>query len=167
MADLIPEVPMSTEPADAPEPDPMPVPLMTGMKLSETISLVMALRTKADNDWYRVIYLHAALIGVMVFFAGQKSDFVVARLVVFAFYTFNVAVSFGALRDSHDGLGHATADLRSFPPHQGGAGVQGWLGARDYGRALRLQLLVLGAAWLLVAYLLLSAMVLGRIPGTP
>ena len=158
---------MTTEPADAPEPAEATVPAMTGVKLSETLSLVMALRTKADNDWYRVIYLHAALIGVMVFFAGQRSDFVVARLVVFAFYSFNVAVSFGALRDSHDGLRHATADLRSFPPHQGGAGVQGWLGARDYARALRLQLMVLGAAWLLVAYLLLSAMVMGRIPASP
>lgn len=158
---------MPIEPVEAPEPEVMPVPLMTGVKLSETLSLLMALRTKADNDWYRVIYLHAALIGVMVFFAGQKSDFVIARLVVFAFYTFNVAVSFMALRESRDGLRNATADLRSFPPHQGGASLQRWLGSRDYAGALRLQLMVLGAAWLLVAWLLLSAMVLGRVPGTP
>lgn len=158
---------MSIDPVDAPEPEMTPVPLMTGVKLSETLSMLMALRTRADNDWYRVIYLHAALIGVMVFFAGQKADFVIARLVVFAFYTFNVAVSFAALRESHEGLRHATADLRSFPPHQGGAGIQGWLGRRDYAGALRLQLLVLAAAWLLVAYLLLSAMVLGRIPAAP
>ena len=132
------------------------------MKLSEIMSVVMALRTKADNDWYRVIYLHAALIGAMVFFAGQKTDFAFARLVVFAFYSFNVAVSFAALRESSEGLRHATSDLRSFPPHLGGAGVQKWLASHDYARALRLQLWVLTAAWLVVAYLLLAAMVVGR-----
>ena len=105
------------------------------MKLSEIMSVVMALRTKADNDWY---------------------------LVVFAFYSFNVAVSFAALRESSEGLRHATSDLRSFPPHLGGAGVQKWLASHDYAKALRLQLWVLTAAWLVVAYLLLAAMVVGR-----
>ena len=132
------------------------------LKLSEIMSVVMTLRTKADNDWYRVIYLHAALIGAMVFFAGQKNDFVFARLVVFAFYSFNVAVSFAALRESHEGLRKATLDLRSFPPHHGGSGIQEWLASHDYVKALRMQLLVLGVAWAVVAYLLLASMVVGR-----
>ncbi|MEO8242388.1 MAG: hypothetical protein ABI832_08740 [bacterium] len=155
---------MKTEAAEAPEPMEQGEPVMAGVKLSETLGLVMALRSRADNDWYRVIYLHAALIAVMVFFAGQKPDFLVARLVVFAFYSFNVLVSFGTLRETHQGLAYATADLRSFPLHQGGAAVQGWLGARDYAGELRWQLTVLGAVWLLVAYLLLSVAIFGRAP---
>jgi len=154
---------MPIEPADVTEIADPAVPPITAIKLYEMLNLVMALRTKVDNDWYRVIYLHAALIGVMVFFAEQTQAFLLARLVVFAFYTFNVAVSYAALRDSHAGLSRATADLRSFPSHPGAAGVQDWLASRYYDRAMRLQLWVLGVAWVLVAYLLLSTGIPGLV----
>ena len=156
------KIAMPVEPSQVTEIESRAAPAVPSIKLSEILSIVMALRTKADSDWYRVIYLHAALIGAMVFFAGQRNEFAFARLVVFAFYSFNVAVSFAALRESYEGLRHATSDLRSFPPHHGGAAVQKWLGSHDYAKALRLQLWVLATAWLVVAYLLLAAMIVGR-----
>lgn len=124
------KIAMPVEPSQVTEIESRAAPAVPSIKLSEILSIVMALRTKADSDWYRVIYLHAALIGAMVFFAGQRNEFAFARLVVFAFYSFNVAVSFAALRESYEGLRHATSDLRSFPPHHGGAAVQKWLGSR-------------------------------------
>ena len=55
------------------------------MNLTETVNFGLQLRTKVDVEWQRVVNIHAALIGVMIFFAGQPEPYTMARLVAFLF----------------------------------------------------------------------------------
>ena len=68
----------------------------THLTHADLISLMMQLNGRIDTLWQRVIYAHAAIVGVMVFFATSEEAFVVPRLLVLFFYTMNTLITFAA-----------------------------------------------------------------------
>jgi len=132
------------------------------MTMPEIITFCLQLRTKLDAEWQRVINIHAALIVVMIFFAGQENPFVTARLVVFAFYTFNMASSYLSLRETFQGLQCVNRDMLLFPsPDIGGASLI-WLTSRKYTRDIWTHFVLLGFVWLVVFYLMILPLWNGR-----
>jgi hypothetical protein len=146
--------------------DPLPSPpgpeTVSHLKPSELVSLAMQLRAHADGEWQRAVNLHAALIAVMIFFAGQSDPFVTARLIVFAFYTYNVIMLLRALIEARAGLSAVTDDLMLLPaPARGGHSLR-WLTARRPSGDPRFQIGLLAVVWTVIGYLMLSSILLGR-----
>lgn len=132
------------------------------LKPSELVSLAMQLRGRADAEWQRAVNLHGALIAVMIFFAGQPDPYVTARLVVFTFYTYNVVMLLRGLNEAYAGLRDVTSDLMLLPaPEQGGHSLR-WLTARSYRRDAVIQCTLLAIVWIVIGYLMLSSLMLGR-----
>ena len=139
--------------------------LVSHLKYSETLNLHLQLQGKVEAEWHRILYAHAALVAVMVFFANQQYDFVTARVIVYVFYSMNAAFSWLNMRDAYRGLRAVQTDIALFAaPARGGASI-GWVNRQDYraNAAFRSGLMVI--VWLVVSYLLLGPVVLGRAPG--
>ncbi len=139
-----------------------PPPKVSHMSVAELVNLSQQLRGKSEAEWQRVINLHAALIGVMIFFAGQPETYATARLLVFGFYTFNLVSSYLSHRETFDGLSRVNQDLLAFGTPVAGGASFAWITSRNYRPQIwgRTSLLVL--VWLLVGYLMIAPLVLGR-----
>ena len=154
-----PKLPVTpVEPATAPsEPG-----TISHLKPNELVTLAMQLRARADGEWQRAVNLHAALIGVMIFFAGQDDPFVTARLIVFAFYTYNIIILLRALTEAFSGLRAVTEDLMLLPaPALGGNSLR-WLTAKHYHRNVRVQVALLAVVWTVTGYLMLGSILFGQ-----
>lgn len=126
------------------------------LKYSETVTFALQLRGRADTEWQRVVNMHAALIAVMIFFANETDGFLAARILVFVFYTYNVAVALVNLREAFAGLRAVSNDLRLFPPPpSGGEGLQ-WLTRRGFRYDATLQCGLLVVVWGVIGILLLA-----------
>lgn len=132
------------------------------LKPSELVTLAMQLRGRADGEWQRAVNLHGALIAVMIFFAGQSDPFVTARLIVFVFYTYNIVMLLRGLTEAYAGLRDVTSDLLLLPPAERGGHSLRWLTARRYQRDARIQCSLLALVWMVIGYLMLSSLMLGR-----
>jgi hypothetical protein len=144
---------------------PTPPPAADGtasLKPFELVSLAMQLRGRVDAEWQRAVNLHAALIAVMIFFAGQADPFVAARLIVFVFYTYNIVMLLRGLTEAYAGLRDVTSDLARLPVPEHGAASLRWLTSRHYRRDARFQCTLLVVVWTVIGYLMLSSLVLGR-----
>ncbi|MDP3958980.1 MAG: hypothetical protein Q8Q26_02685 [Pseudorhodobacter sp.] len=138
------------------------LPNVSHMSVTELINFCLQLRSKSDSEWERVINVHAALIGVMIFFAGQEYPYVTARLVVFAFYSFNVVSSYLSLKETFDGLRRISEDLRLFgQPALGGASFA-WITSRRYTHHVWFRSGLLACVWLIVGYLMITPLVFGH-----
>lgn len=151
----------SIDPAE-PETAPPDLRTISHLKPPELVLLAMQLRGRADSEWQRAVNLHAALIAVMIFFAGQTDPFVTARLIVFAFYTYNVIMLLRALIEAYAGLRAVTNDLLLLPPPALGGHSLRWLTKRRYFGDARVQGALLAVVWTVTGYLLLSSILLGR-----
>ena len=107
---------------------------------------------RVETTWFRVMYLHAAIVGVLIFFHQSDYPFVVARVVVFGFYTVNMLIFHVALRESYRGLNAVQADLRRFPETDGA--VDAWFRSHGHDRKRVVRVLIMVASWALVAFLL-------------
>ena len=134
------------------------------MTLTETVNFGLQLRTKVDVEWQRVVNIHAALIGVMIFFAGQPEPYTMARLVVFLFYSFSLLGSFVNLRETYAGLQQVNNDIALFPEPAIAGGIVPWIKSRNYKHDARTRTGLLGLVWLFVGYLMLLPLILGRTP---
>jgi hypothetical protein len=139
--------------------------LVSHLKFGEAIGVLMQLRAKVEAEWHRIVYIHAALIGVMIFFAGQQNPHVAGRLVVFAFYTLNVLAFYRSLRDAYDGLRLVTADIAQFPPPANGGNITAWLASRSYRHDAAYRAALLAGVWGVVFYLMILPLIVGRTPG--
>ncbi len=133
----------------------------------EMLGFGMQLRNKVEIEWQRVVNVHAALIGVMIFFAGQTEPYTAARIVVFVFYSFNVLVSFSNLRESYNGLRHVSRDMMLFSPPSAGGDSIGWIRARTYRHDHWMRSGLLAIVWAVVFYLMILPLWLGRTPFGP
>jgi hypothetical protein len=136
------------------------------LKFGEAIGVLMQLRAKVEAEWHRIVYIHAALIGVMIFFAGQANPFVTARLVVFTIYSFNVEVVWFSLFEAYDGMRRVTQDLLLFPKPERGGHTVVWLRGRTYRHDAWTRAGLLGVVWAVVGYLMILPLIFGRVPGT-
>lgn len=75
--------------------------------------MCMTLHGRLDTLWQRLLYAHAAIVGVLVFFSTQADPFWVSRALVFVFYTINLAISVTAMLESYRGLQAGLADLKA------------------------------------------------------
>lgn len=140
---------------------------MSHLRANELVGLAMQLRSRADAEWQRAVNVHAALIAVMIFFAGQPDPFVTARVIVYVFYTYNVLVLLRSLTEAYAGLREVTTDLLLLPtPARGGNSLR-WLTARRFRREGVVQCTLLGVVWLVIGYLMLGSLMLGRTPLQP
>ncbi len=129
--------------------------------MGELTSLLVHLRNRVESEWQRVLYVHAALIGVMIFFAGQSIQFVPARVVIAVFYTASLVVSWRAMAEAFEGMRIVTADIAAHPGGRGGSPAHRWLATRDYRHALRLRAVLMVGVWCVVIYLLFRTPVMG------
>jgi hypothetical protein len=151
----------------APDRTPDPEVRVSHLKPAELISFAMQMRARVDGEWQRVVGIHAALIAVMVFFANQPEPFMPARVIVHAFYTYNVIMLLRALRDAYGGLRDVTRDLLLLPPAALGGHSIAWLTRRKFEREVVIQSVLMIAVWLVVGYLLIGGLLLGHRPLHP
>jgi hypothetical protein len=137
------------------------------LKPAELVSLALQMRGRVDSEWQRVVGIHAALIAVMVFFANQPEPFMTARVIVHAFYTYNVIMLLRALRDAYAGLRDVTRDLMLLPPADLGGYSIAWLTRRKFEREVVVQSVLMVVVWLVVGYLLIGGLLLGHRPLHP
>lgn len=143
---------------------PEPRQKVSHLGFAELLSFSMQLRTKLEAEWQRVVAVHAALIGVMIFFAGQSESYTTARLVVFVFYSFNVAASWVNLREAYAGLEEVKRDMVVFGDPSAGGHSYRWLVLRSYHRASWLRTGLLLLVWAVVGYLMILPLWVGRVP---
>lgn len=129
------------------------------MNVTELINFCLQLRAKSDSEWERVINVHAALIGAMIFFADLQDAYVTARLVVFAFYSFNMVSSFRGMKETFDGLRHINDDLLLFGQPVAGGASFAWLTSRRYSHFVWFRSGLLVCVWLIVAYLMITPLI--------
>ncbi|MFK7837858.1 MAG: hypothetical protein AB8B60_16735 [Sulfitobacter sp.] len=125
------------------------------MSFHELISLSLQFNGRLDTLWQRVLYSHAAIVGVMVFFGTSDSPFVIARILVFAFYSANVIITLFAFSETLNGLKATIADLQEMQAGVAKTNIQKWVLKRNYERHAFVRLAILGTTWLLLAYLLI------------
>ena len=127
--------------------------------------LCMALHGRLDTLWQRLLYAHAAIVGVMVFFSNQSDPYLVPRILVFLFYSVNLAISINAMRESYRGLQAALSDLRKLAPMDPPSAFEQWLLSLDYNAHPRRRLALFGIIWLTIGYLLFSFLLGDAQPG--
>lgn len=132
--------------------DPSPQKMMS---YTELLGLTLQLNGRLDLLWQRVLYSHAAIVGVMVFFSSVPDPMVIPRVLVFFFYTTNTLITFYAFRDTYGGVVAAVEDLKTFAQEAAPTHVSGWVLSQNYGRHARRRALILGLVWLVLAYLLI------------
>lgn len=140
-----PEPPASASAAPADE-------TVSHLGYSELVTFFHHQVGRVETTWFRVMYLHAAIVGVLIFFHQSDYPFVIARVVVFGFYTVNMLIFHFALRESYGGLHAVHADLMRFPPTDGA--VDRWFRSHRYDRKHGVRALVMLACWALVVFLL-------------
>lgn len=125
------------------------------MSYNELLGLTLQLNGRLDMLWQRVLYSHAAIVGVMVFFSSVPDPMVVPRVLVFFFYTTNTLITFYAFRDTYGGVVAAVADLKALGSEAAPSHVSGWVLSQNYRRHARRRAVILGMVWLVLAYLLI------------
>lgn len=134
-------------------------PKVSGMTFSELVSFYHLQVGRVETSWFRVMYLHAAMVGLLVFFGEADQFYTFQRVIVFAFYTVNLAIFAISLHEAYDGLRQALADLVAFP--QTGGAVDAWFRQRTLAFRKVLRTLFLIAVWLLMAMLLFQSVLSG------
>lgn len=130
------------------------------LSMSDLLGLSMQLNGRIDTLWQRVIYAHGLMIGVLVFFAQTEHPFAIPRLLVLFFYSMNSLVTFIAFQDAFRGLRAVLQDLQA--QHTDGSHVQAWAASQDYTTHALRRALILGALWMVIAYLLIYPLVLAE-----
>jgi hypothetical protein len=125
------------------------------MKFSELVNLSLAFHNRVDTLWQRVLYTHAGIVGVMIFFATSQEEFIIPRILVFFFYSLNAGITVFAFQESYAGLRATLADLKSFPGSKGSLQTQAWINSRNYHQHAPRRVFSLGLVWLAVSYLIL------------
>ncbi|MEX0283146.1 MAG: hypothetical protein AB3N23_00895 [Paracoccaceae bacterium] len=128
-------------------------------KAPETLTIFgtcMSLNSRLDTIWQRLIYAHAAIIGVMVFFSTADDAYLVPRVLVFLVYTVNLMVSLVSMREAYQGLQAGLADIRARDRTEGLTHMETWLISLDYSGHQRRRNVVFVLVWVMIAYLLFA-----------
>ena len=132
---------------------------VSGMTFSEMVSFYHLQVGRVETSWFRIMYLHAAMVGLLVFFGEADEFYIFQRVIVFGFYTVNLAIFAISLHEAYDGLHQALADLVTFPQTDGA--VDAWFRRRTLAFRRTLRTLILIAVWLLMAVLLFQSILSG------
>ncbi len=129
------------------------------MSFAELVALNLQLNGRLDQLWQRVLYSHAAIVGVMVFFGSTQELYAVPRLLVFGFYSANVIITLFAFHETLTGMRAVIVDLRNMREGEPETEVQRWIFSRNYDRHSTVRVLVLGITWVLLGYVLIRPLI--------
>lgn len=124
-------------------------------------SMCMSLHARIDVLWQRLIFSHAAIIGVMIFFGSTEDPYLVPRILVFLVYTINLVITLVATFESYRGLQAGLEDLRAQTRGRTPARIETWLMGLDYRAHPRRRVVMFAVIWGLIAYLFFSRFFLG------
>ena len=127
---------------------------ISNMTYAELVSFFHLQIGRVEMTWHRVMYLHAAIVGVLVFFGESDKTYFVQRCLVFGFYTVNSLIFYFSLREGYQALNNVHMDLKRFPVGDGN--VEIWFRDRKYGHKSAIRIVILFATWLLIGSLLFS-----------
>ena len=131
--------------------------IVSNMSYSEMVGFFHQQLGRVEMAWFRIMYLHAAIVGVLVFF-GEADDFLLLqRLVVFGFFTVNLVIFHVALSEGYAGLDQAQKDLERFPASDGH--VDQWFRSRKSLNKSKVRTMVMVTTWLLVGFLLFRSLI--------
>jgi len=122
--------------------------------------MCMTLHGRLDTLWQRLLYAHAAIVGVMVFFSTQAEPYLVPRLLVFVFYSINLGISVNAMLETYRGLQAGLADLRAAGMASTKSNFESWLLNLDYAAHSRRRIVLFLIIWGTLGYLLFGQMLL-------
>ena len=129
------------------------------MSFSDLMALTLKFNDLLDALSPTVIYTHAALVGVMVFFARSQELFVVQRLLVFFLYTVSSLITYVSIRDTLRGYRSALKDLAELEREDAASNVQDWIRMKDVGNQTQRYGMVLACAWAVLGYILLGPLI--------
>lgn len=127
------------------------------LEFSDLLDLSVKLNSRIDTLWQRVIYAHAAMVGVLVFFASAEHPFTIPRLLVVFFYSMNSAVTWVAFREAYSGLKAVAADLAVVADQK--SAVYAWARSQRYDMHALRRLVMLAVMWVIISYLILAPLV--------
>ncbi|MEM8775596.1 MAG: hypothetical protein AAGF53_11225 [Pseudomonadota bacterium] len=125
---------------------------VSNLSYSEIVGFYHLQMGRVEMTWFRIIYLHAAIFGILVFFFEAQTFLVTQRALVLGFYTVNMIVFYVALQEGYEGLKCAVTDLSKFPETDGE--VDQWFRSRRLDFKAPVRRAVMIVAWTIVAYLL-------------
>ncbi|MEN0040442.1 MAG: hypothetical protein AAF764_03800 [Pseudomonadota bacterium] len=125
------------------------------MTFPELFAHAFAFGGKIDGLWQRVIYVHIGMVAAVVYLATTEESYLIARVAVLCFYTFNMIITFYNLRDAYQGLQRTIDDLREFDDDPSNGQLAAWVRNRKYDRNTSIRAAALGLFWLLVSALIL------------
>ena len=132
---------------------------VSNMSYSEMIGFYNQQIARVELAWFRIMYLHAAIVGVLVFF-GEAEDFLfLQRAIVFAFFTVNLVIFRVALSEGYSGLKEAQRDLKRFPESDGH--VDHWFRARTNIYSPGVRTAIMMVTWAIIGFLLFRSLILG------
>ena len=138
-------------------PSPEEKKTVSNMSYSEMVSFYHMQLGRVEMAWFRIMYLHAAIVGVLVFF-GEAEDFLaLQRVLVFAFFTVNLLIFQYALTEGYQALENARKDLARFPENDGH--VDRWFRTRNNRYKTPVRNAVVLITWLLVGFLLFRSLI--------
>lgn len=122
----------------------------------QLLSHATSLGSKVDNLWQRVIYVHLGMVAAVLFLAQAEQPYLIARIVVLVFYTFNIFITFWNMREAYNGLSHAVTDMCRFPACTNGGMTDLWIRKQNYKRNILVRAVALILFWIPVTYLLMA-----------
>lgn len=128
------------------------------MTYSDIVGFYAAHVARIDMTWFRIMYLHAAVVGVLIFFAEAEIFYWLQRGLVFAFYTVNLFIFHLCLKESYQAMQAAREDLARFGKTDGS--VDTWFRGLLLSHKSASRVAVLSITWALVGWLLFKDAVL-------
>lgn len=125
---------------------------VSNLTYAELVSFFQTQMGRVEMTWFRVMYLHAAIVGVLAFFAEAREYYMFQRGLVFAFYTVNLLIFHVSLQEGYQALKSAHRDLMRFP--QGEGDVERWFRGLRYGYKTPVRIMVMVSTWVLIGGLL-------------
>lgn len=132
---------------------------VSNMTYTELIGFLHMQIGRVEMTWHRVIYLHAAIVGVLVFFGEANQSYLMQRWLVFCFYTVNLLIFYFSLREGYQALREVHTDLKRFP--SGDGNVETWFRNRRYAHKSPIRVAVLAITWAMIGLLLFRGWIFG------
>ena len=129
------------------------------MTYAELVSFFHLQIGRVEMTWHRIMYLHAAIVGVLVFFGEADQSYLIQRYLVYGFYTVNLLIFYFSLREGYQALNEVHNDLRRFPAGDGN--VEIWFRNRRYGHKSPIRIAILLVTWVLIGGLLFQGWLFG------
>ncbi|MEO9514512.1 MAG: hypothetical protein ABJH45_03000 [Paracoccaceae bacterium] len=125
---------------------------VSNLTYNEVVQFYQLKLSRVEVTWFRIMYLHAALFAVLVFFYEAETFLTQQRILVLSIYTVNLLVFHVSLHDGYGALRSALADLKTFPETDGH--IDQWFRKVNLSYKTSVRVCFMIISWLLVTFLL-------------